>query len=120
MRVLCSAVLAFEWIVLALGIPVAINVAGVPASAAWVAFAVVSVLTGAALALMRTRAGVWLGWLVQVVAVACGFIVVMLGVLGVVFAGLYFAAIRYGRRVDEIRAQRLSAAQTNTPSAPRS
>lgn len=116
MRVLCSAVLTFEWVVLALGIPVAINVAGVPAQGAWVAFVSASVLTVAALALMRRPAGVWLGWLVQVVAVACVLVVPMLGILGVVFAGLYFAAIRYGSRVDAIRQQ--SAARPTARTTP--
>lgn len=114
MKVLGSAVLAFEWIVLALAIPVAVNTAGVPAPSAWAVFGVASGLTLAALALIGRPigvwrglpAGVWLGWGVQVVAVASGLVVPALGILGLVFAGLYFAAIRSGARVDRIRATR--------------
>ena len=36
MRVLGTTVLTFEWLILALGVPVAINTAGVSVSGAWV------------------------------------------------------------------------------------
>lgn len=117
-RVLTSAVLAFEWIVLALGIPVAVNVSGVPAGRAWIVFGLATVLTVAAFALMKRPAGVWLGWGVQAVAIAAGMIVPMLGILGVIFAGLYFAAISTGRRVDAIRAQRADAEAGQREPAP--
>ncbi|MCH9718880.1 MAG: DUF4233 domain-containing protein [Actinomycetia bacterium] len=110
MRVLCSAVLAFEWIVLALAIPVAINVSDVSADTAWTIFAIASVLTLAALALMRTPAGLWLGWSVQAVALISGLWVPMLGIMALIFAALYFTGIRLGGRVDQIKAEREAAA----------
>ena len=106
MRVLTSVVLTFEWLVLALAIPVAINVAAVPESRAWTVFAITSILIVAALALMKTPVGVWLGWTVQVIALLSSVIVPMLAILALIFAGLYFAAVRLGRRVDDIKAQR--------------
>ena len=105
MRVLTSVVLAFEWLVLALAIPVAINVAAVPESRAWTVFAITSILIVAALALMKTPVGVWLGWTVQVIALLSSIIVPTLAILALIFAGLYFAAVRLGRRVDDIKAQ---------------
>ena len=110
MKVLCSAVLAFEWIVLALAIPVAINVSDVPADTAWIIFGIASVLTLAALALMRTPAGVWLGWSVQAVALISGLWVPMLGIMALIFAALYFTGMRLGSRVDRIKAEREAAA----------
>ncbi len=106
MRVLTSVVLAFEWLVLALAIPVAINVSAVSEDRAWTAFAVASVLIVLAVALMKTPVGVWLGWAVQVVALLSSIFVPMLAILALIFAGLYFAAVRLGRRVDDIKAQR--------------
>ncbi len=106
MRVLTSVVLTFEWLVLALAIPVAINVAAVPESRAWTVFAITSILIVAALALMKTPVGVWLGWTVQVIALLSSIIVPTLVILALIFAGLYFAAVRLGRRVDDIKAQR--------------
>jgi len=105
MRVLTSSVLTFEWIMLALAIPVAINVAQVPPSRAWLAFAAVTVLTFLALSQMRRPAGVWFGWSVQVVAIVCGLIVPMLALMGVLFAGLYFWAIKLGTQVEDAKAQ---------------
>ncbi len=106
MRVLTSVVLTFEWLVLALAIPVAINVAAVPESRAWTVFGVTSILIVAALGLMKTPVGVWLGWAVQVIALLSSIIVPTLAILALIFAGLYFAAVRLGRRVDDIKAQR--------------
>lgn len=114
MKVLCSVVLAFEWIVLALAIPVAINVSDVPSNTSWTIFGVATLLTFAALALMRTPAGVWLGWSVQAVALLSGLWVPMLGIMALIFAALYFTAVRLGGRVDQIRAEREAAAAQAT------
>ncbi len=117
MRVLTSVVLTFEWLVLALAIPVAINVAAVPESRAWTVFAITSILIVAALALMKTPVGVWLGWTVQVIALLSSIIVPTLAILALIFAGLYFAAVRLGRRVDDIKAQR-AALEAQTAADP--
>ena len=117
MRVLTSVVLTFEWLVLALAIPVAINVAAVPESRAWTVFAITSILIVAALALMKTPVGVWLGWTVQVIALLSSIIVPTLAILSLIFAGLYFAAVRLGRRVDDIKAQR-AALEAQTAADP--
>ncbi len=117
MRVLTSVVLTFEWLVLALAIPVAINVAAVPESRAWTVFAITSILIVAALALMKTPVGVWLGWTVQVIALLSSIIVPTLVILALIFAGLYFAAVRLGRRVDDIKAQR-AALEAQTAADP--
>lgn len=106
MRVLGTAVLAFEWLVLALAIPVAVNTAGVAPGPAWLVFGIASVLIVGAIATVSRPAGWWLGWAVQLVAIAAGIVVPLLVILGVIFAGLWFAAIRVGRRVDQIRAAR--------------
>ena len=109
MRVLCPVVLLFEWIVLALAIPVAINVSDVPSDVAWTCFGVVSVLILAAVALIRTPIGVWLGWLVQVVALISALWVPMLAIMAVIFTALYFMAVRLGGRVDQIKAEKEAA-----------
>jgi hypothetical protein len=117
MRVLASAVLTFEWIVLALAIPVAVNVAGVDPAPVWMVFAAATVLIVAALALLRTPAGVWLGWSVQVLALLSGIVVPLLAVMGAIFAGLYYAAIRLGTKVDRIKAARLGEGGADTAPA---
>jgi hypothetical protein len=110
MRVLASAVLAFEWIVLGLAIPVAINVSDVSGGRAWITFAVATVLCVAALRLLPRPAGVWCGWGVQIVAIGGGLFVPMLAIMGVIFAALYFAALRLGRQVDQAKMNNEAAA----------
>ncbi len=115
MRVLGSTVLVFEWMILALGVPVAINSSGVTPTAAWVFLGVMTVLIFAAIATITRPFGVAAGWAVQVWILVAGLVVPLLLILGAVFAGLWFAAVYYGRRVDTLRAQREGAA---APAAP--
>jgi hypothetical protein len=99
-------VLCFEWVMLALAIPVAVNVAGVSAATAWVVFGAASALTLAAIALMGRPAGRWLGWGVQALALAAGVVVPLLAIAGALFAALYFAALRLGATVDRVKGER--------------
>ncbi|MEI2716200.1 MAG: DUF4233 domain-containing protein [Candidatus Nanopelagicales bacterium] len=109
MRVLGSTVLVFEWLIVALGVPVAINTAGVPATGAWVFLAVVTALIVLSIATITRPLGVGLGWVVQALILAAGFVVPLLILLAVIFAGLFFVAVQQGRRVDAIRAARTVA-----------
>jgi len=116
MRVLGTTVLVFEWLVLALGIPVAVNTAGVSAGAAWTVFAVATVLIALSVGTITKPTGVVLGWLVQIVIILSGLVVPLLALLGIIFAGLYYAAIRLSRRVDEAKAA--AAGRSATPGVP--
>lgn len=109
MRVLGTTVLTFEWLILALGVPVAINTAGVSVGGAWIFLGFTTVLIVLAIALITRPLGVALGWAVQVSILAAGLVVPLLAALGLLFGGLYFAAIRLARRVDEVRAQQTAA-----------
>lgn len=61
--------------------------------------------------LMRRPAGLWLGWAVQVLSLALGFVVTAMFALGVVFLALYGGAYVLGARIDRERAERTAAAQ---------
>lgn len=105
MRGLASAVLALEAIVVLLAVPVAVVVYG--ASAAW------SIAGGAALIALCVVAiaglgrgwGYRLGWGVQALAVALGFVVPAMFVLGVIFALLWYTALRLPRQAEAARAR---------------
>jgi len=107
MRVLGTSVLIFEAIVAGLFIPVAYFTGrGISGSTAiWLGVGLV-VLCLVAAAMVGRPGGVAIGWLVQVLVVACGFFVLDMFFIGAVFAGLWWAAMHYGRQVDELRAQR--------------
>lgn len=115
MRVLGTTVLVFEWLILALGVPVAINSSGVSPAAAWSFLGIMTALIVVAVGTITRPFGVAVGWAVQVWLLAAGLVVPLLLVLGAVFAGLWFAAVHYGRRVDTLRAQREGAAAGRAP-----
>lgn len=115
MRTIGTAVLVFEWMVFALAVPVAINVAGVEPVSALVLLGTVTVLIVAAVAKLPSRTGIVLGWIVQVVALASGFVLIAMAILGAMFTGLWFMAVRLGTEVDARDAAQSS--QKRSPAA---
>lgn len=90
-----GSVLVFEAIVIVLAIPVAINVAGAPAGPAIALgglLAVFAILTAAML--RRGRGWIAAGWAVQVLVIASAVVVPTMALLGVMFALLWFGALR--------------------------
>ena len=103
MKVLGTSVLAFQAIVLALFIPVGVTTSW-GATAGWIG-AVLVLLCVVAIGLLRRPAGVAVGWAVQVLTIATGFIVPAMFALGAIFAALWWAALKYGRQADQMRAE---------------
>lgn len=111
MKTLTASVLFFESLIVLLAIPVALTVYDVPA--------VIGIPVGLALmilciyigsAMRRKDWALTAGWVVQVLVIATGFVVPTMFFLGIVFALLYFYAIRVGKRGDAIKAARDQAA----------
>jgi len=73
--------------------------------------AVVCVL---AAGLLRSRAGFALGWAVQVLAIALGFVVTAMFALGVIFLALYGGAYFLGDKIDRERAERTRIGDVGT------
>ncbi|MEU1625096.1 DUF4233 domain-containing protein [Streptomyces sp. NPDC020096] len=110
MRTLCASTLIGEAFVIGLAGLVAMNLSGYSAATVWtvcgVAMAACVLLCG-----MITRpGGVAVGWLLQVGLVASGFVVSMMFFLGAAFAGLWWAAVHYGRKIDEFKAKHAASA----------
>ena len=110
MRSICAAVLALQAIVLGLSTPVMISVADVDPVPALIAGVGLAVLAVVAAGLLRYGWAYWLGHAVQVGAVALGFVIPVMFVLGIIFAALWIAALLIGRRVEEVKAARVAAA----------
>jgi hypothetical protein len=108
MKVLCSSVLAFEAIVVLLAIPVALNF-GVLADrtglvvGGGVGLAVLLLL---AIGTLRRPWGLTVGWVLQALVIASGFVVPAMFIMGAVFTVLWWAAIHYGRKGDAMKAAR--------------
>ncbi|MEU4602364.1 DUF4233 domain-containing protein [Kribbella sp. NPDC023972] len=103
MRSLASIVLGFESLVLALVTPVMISIADVRPAIALPVCLGLAALALVATALLRSQVGYALGWVVQVGAVGLGFVVTVMFVLGLAFAGCWVAAIVLGRRIEEAK-----------------
>ena len=101
-RRLCSVVLIFEGLVVFFGALVASRqsdeVSSGTALAVGGGLALACVL---ATGLLRSPVGVPVGWGVQVLVLATGFIVPAMFFMGVLFGGLWIAALRIGRMVAE-------------------
>ncbi|MBU6278188.1 MAG: DUF4233 domain-containing protein [Actinomycetales bacterium] len=102
MKVLGTAVLAMEIIVMVLAVPIAATNGSLPDTRTAIigAVAIMLVLIVAIGALRRGPRGIWLGWAAQVLVLACGFVVPMMFIVGGIFAVLWFVALRLGRRVE--------------------
>ncbi|WP_228521500.1 DUF4233 domain-containing protein [Nocardioides islandensis] len=104
-RGMCAAILSLEGVALGLTTPVMISVAGVDtAKALWVGLG----LAVASLLLAGMLRGEWayaLGWALQGSAIALGFVIPLMFVLGAVFALLWGTAYFLGRKIERERAE---------------
>lgn len=102
MRVIGSATLIFQAMVFALAIPVAAALK--PGVGGWVAAGLmVLALVGAGTA---RRGDIVVGSAVQVLAVVASIFVPIALLLALIFAGLWVAAVYYGRKADAADAAR--------------
>lgn len=108
-RGMCAAILSLEAVVLGLTTPVMINLAHVRwQTAVWIGLGLcVACLLLAGL--LRWEAAYLVGWVIQVAAIALGFVVPMMFVLGGIFALLWGTAYFLGRKIERERAEAYAA-----------
>jgi len=95
-----AIVLGFEIVVVFLGALVVFGLKALPAGEALIGGGVLIVLMIVAVPLQRFQIGYWLGWFVQLVVVASGFLVGMLFIVGAIFAAIWAYAMIAGARLD--------------------
>ncbi len=102
MKRLCATTLVMEAIVLALAIPVAVQIGHAPARDAGITGGAAAVLAVLLAVLARVRLSWTLvgGSLLQLLAIAAGAIVPAMYFLGTIFAGLWIIGIWLGYRVE--------------------
>ena len=105
-RSMAAAILTLEAVTLFLFGVVAIGTTDLGAGASLGMGVGLAVLCVLAAGLLGRRGGYALGWAVQVVAIALGFVVTAMFFLGVVFAALWATSYFLGIRIDEERAER--------------
>lgn len=108
-RSMCAALLTMEAIVLGLTVPVMISVENVATSTALLVGLGLCVVCLVLSGLLRFRWAYAVGYAVQVAAIALGFVVSMMFVLGVIFALLWVLADQLGRKIDRERAAAFAA-----------
>ena len=100
MRVVLMSVLIFEVIVFGLAIPGMILVSEVPPAAAAGFAGGAALLALVAAALLRSRVGYVLGWIVQCAGLALGFLTTTMFVVGALFAAVWVMSFVMGKRLD--------------------
>jgi hypothetical protein len=100
MRVVLQTVLIFEVIVFGLAIPGMILVSEVPPATAAGFAGGAALLALAATALLRSRVGYVLGWVVQCAGLALGFLTTTMFIVGAVFAAVWVMSFVMGKRLD--------------------
>ena len=111
MRVLGSAVLVMEFFVMGFAMLLAKDNHG---SSAIIAGAVIALLLLLTPGLLKKRTGWILGSVLQIVMIGYAVVVPSMAIVGLIFGGLWIAAIVVGRRGEAIRAE-LMASRTPKP-----
>lgn len=109
-RSFAAMVLSGEVLVVGFAALVAKDLADVPDRQVLVGALALAALCVVAAATLRSRTGYLLGWLVQVLLVASALWVPLMGVLGLLFMGLWVAALVLGGRADDLTDRRQAAA----------
>ena len=104
-RRLCAAILTLEAIAFGLSAPVLISVAGVSAATGLTIGLGLLVACFVVAGLLRFPWAYAVGWAVQVAAVAVGFVVPTMFVVGGIFLALWATAYFLGRKIERERAE---------------
>ncbi|MFJ5259735.1 DUF4233 domain-containing protein [Streptomyces sp. NPDC088387] len=105
MRTLCSSTLIGEFFVIGFAGLVAMKDPDLATSTVWTVCGIAMFLSLVLCGLVTRPGGVALGWGLQALLVASGFVVPTMFFMGAMFAALWWASVHYGRKIDEARAR---------------
>ncbi|WP_432039205.1 DUF4233 domain-containing protein [Streptomyces cucumeris] len=115
MRTLCASTLIGEFFVIGFGGLVAMKTADLSAGVVWTVCGIAMVLCVLLCGMLSRPGAVQIGWALQLGLVLSGLVVPVMFFLGAVFAGLWWASVHFGRKVDAAKARYAGAGAT--PSA---
>ncbi|MET8470741.1 DUF4233 domain-containing protein [Streptomyces sp. NPDC006422] len=110
MRTLCSSTLIGEFFIIGFAGLVAMKDDSLSAGVVWAVCGVAMLLSVLLCGMVTRPGGVQLGWALQIALIISGIWVPLMFFLGACFAGLWWASVHFGRKVDEAKA-RWAAAQ---------
>ncbi|MEV0492479.1 DUF4233 domain-containing protein [Streptomyces atratus] len=116
MRTLCASTLIGELFVIGFAGLVAMKSDDLSNTTVWTVCGIGMLLSVLLCGMITRPGGTALGWALQVALVASGFVVPMMFILGLVFGGLWWASVHYGRKIDEAKARWAAQAATEAPS----
>ncbi|GAA2897545.1 DUF4233 domain-containing protein [Streptomyces mexicanus] len=105
MRTLCSSTLIGEFFVIGFAALVAMKDPDLSMGTVWTVSGIAMVLCVLLCGMVTRRSGVVLGWALQIALIASGVVVPTMYFLGAVFAGLWWASVHFGRKVDAAKAR---------------
>ena len=108
-RGMCAAILCFEAITLGLTTPVMVSVSDVALGTALAIGLGLMVVCLLLAGMLRAEWAYTLGWAVQVAAIALGFVIPLMFVLGAIFALLWGTGYFLGRKIERERAAAYAA-----------
>lgn len=110
MRTLCASTLIGEFFVIGFAGLVAMKQPELTAGTVWTVSGIAMALCVLLCGMLGRRGGLAVGWLLQAGLIVSGFAVPVMFFLGAVFAALWWAAVHFGRKVDEAKAARAAQA----------
>ncbi|GAA3371555.1 DUF4233 domain-containing protein [Streptomyces sannanensis] len=105
MRTLCASTLIGEFMLVGFAGLVAMKDPDLSMTTVWTVCGVAMLLSLLLCGMVTRPGGVQLGWVLQAGLIASGFFVPTMFFLGAVFAGLWWASVHFGRKVDEAKAR---------------
>ncbi|WP_406267891.1 DUF4233 domain-containing protein [Streptomyces sp. NBC_00191] len=105
MRTLCASTLIGEFFVIGFAGLVAMKSDELSMTAVWTVCGIGMLLSVLLCGMIGRPGGVQLGWALQIALIASGFVVPTMFFLGAIFAGLWWASVHYGRKIDETKAR---------------
>ncbi|WP_030547252.1 DUF4233 domain-containing protein [Streptomyces albus] len=110
MRTLCASTLIGEFFVIGFAGLVVMRTSDLSTGLIWAVSGTAMVLCLALAGVLSRPGAVGIGWALQVALIAGGLVVPVMFFLGAVFAGLWWASVHYGRKIDEAKARHASGA----------
>ncbi|MFC8196441.1 DUF4233 domain-containing protein [Streptomyces sp. NPDC060006] len=117
MRTLCASTLIGEFFVIGFAGLVAMKDPDLSMATVWTVCGITMVLCLLLCGMITRPGGVQLGWALQILLIASGFVVPVMFFLGAVFAALWWASVHYGRKVEEAKARFAAQAEAGGSTA---
>ncbi|MDH6110512.1 putative membrane protein [Kitasatospora sp. MAP12-15] len=111
MRILCSSTLIGEVLLIMFAALVAMQLSSVPAATIWTVSGIAMLLCVLLCGMITRPGAVAVGWALQLGLIASGIVLPTMYGLGLVFAGLWWCSVHYGRRIDVLKAERAAHAR---------